>query len=241
VTQSIEIISLVYKSKSYLDFICSQLASSLCKADGWDVSARVVGNNPAAEILNALPDCGTPYSVYNDPEPEAYYLERVYRCWNHAVQTSRYDNVCLVNSDMAFSPDWLDNLLKHHDGVNIPCSRLVESGKLDSGQHGIDMDFGRTPSEFRVEEFTSFATYVSQVCAEIVKPGGLFMPVVFNREQFLSRGGYPEGNQDAGAPGEKSGDAYFFNDILEQRYVMKHVTAFDSVVYHIQEGEQDAP
>ena len=38
----------------------------------------------------------------------------------------------------------------------------------------------------------------------------------------------------------KAGDAYYFQDILEKKYGMKHVTVFDSPVYHIIEGEKDA-
>ena len=131
--KNIEIISLIYKSVDYLKFICEQLKGSSCLVDGWDVKLRLVANDATEEVLEAIKDCGVPYSIYNDPNPEDFYLNRVYRCWNYAGQSSNYDNICFVNSDMMFSPNWLSKLLEHHDGDNIPCSRLVESGKLRSG------------------------------------------------------------------------------------------------------------
>lgn len=56
---------------------------------------------------------------------------------------------------------------------------------------------------------------------------------------------YPEGNiydDGIGTLGRfvKSGDAYYFDDILRVKYNMKHITVFDSLVYHIQEGEKDS-
>jgi hypothetical protein len=56
---------------------------------------------------------------------------------------------------------------------------------------------------------------------------------------------YPEGNVYSGGIGAykttfmRSGDEYYFNDILGKKYGMRQVTAFDSIVYHIQEGEKD--
>ena len=36
-----------------------------------------------------------------------------------------------------------------------------------------------------------------------------------------------------------SGDDYYFHEILEKKFGMKHITVFDSPVYHIIEGEKD--
>ena len=239
---NIEIIAMVYKSTQYLDFIYDQLKSEHCKADGWGVTLRIVANDATGEVLERLHTLDVPFSVYNDPKPDDFYLNRVYRCWNYCVESSQCGDVCLVNSDMAFSKDWLSNLLKHHDGINIPCSRLVESGKMPSGLHGISNNCGTHPNEFNSQEFERYAGDISE---DKIEHGGLFMPVVFNRKRFLESGKYPEGNVYRGGIGAsntkfvKSGDAYFFYDVLENKLGMKHVTAFDSVVYHIQEGEMD--
>jgi len=54
---------------------------------------------------------------------------------------------------------------------------------------------------------------------------------------------YPEGNIYTDGVGTlngfvQSGDDWYFRK-LESTYGMRHVTVFDSLVYHIQEGEKD--
>lgn len=239
--KTVEIISLIYKSTTYLKFIANQLKSEFNIVDGWDIKTRIVANDANEEVLSELPNCGHPYTIYNDPYPEQYYLNRVYRAWNFAGKTSQYDNVCFVNSDMAFSPDWLANLLKHHDGTNIVTSRLVEQGKMPSGTHGISKNFGDGPNNFNNEDWIKYTTNIKQ---DVTNAGGLFMPVVFNKHRFIESGMYPEGNIYSGGkigafgtPFIKSGDNYYFNNILGSKYNMKHITPFDSIVYHFQEGE----
>ena len=123
---NVEVVTLVYKSLDYLEFIVKQLKSDLCTADGWDVWVRVVANDATQEVLDRLATLDIPYSVFNNTDPDEFYLNRVYGAYNYAVESSEYDNVVLVNSDDRFSKGWLSNLLKHHDGTNIPCSRLIE-------------------------------------------------------------------------------------------------------------------
>ena len=237
---------MIYKSVDYLNLLCDQLRSDACKVDGWDVGIRIVANDATPEVLKALEEQGVPYSTYSDTKPNDFYLNRVYRCWNHAGQTSIYDNICFVNSDMMFSPDWLSNLLKHHDGSSIPCSRLVESGKLRSGAYGIEKDFGKNPKNLNQEGFNR---YVDEISEDKWESRGLYMPCVFETNRFVESGMYPEGNifregdyLVAGYPNDRpvymSGDDFFFRT-LEERYGMTHKTIFDSVVYHIQEGEKD--
>jgi hypothetical protein len=242
--KNIEVIGMIYKSVDYLNLLCEQLLS--CKVDGWDVGIRIVANDATPEVLEALKNQEVPFDVYNDPSPEDFYLNRVYRCWNHAGKTSEYDNICFVNSDMMFSPGWISNLLKHHDGINIPCSRLVESGKLRSGSYGIEKDFGKSPKNLDQEGFNE---YVEQISEDKCEDRGLYMPCIFETRRFVESGMYPEGNVFkkgqylvAGYPNDRpvymSGDDFFFRS-LEEVYGMSHKTVFDSIVYHIQEGEKD--
>jgi hypothetical protein len=243
--KNVEVVTLIYKSIDYLHFITDQLLSDLCKADGWKVGVRVVANDATPEVLEELSKINIPFTIHNNPDPNEYYLNRVYRAFNFCVQSSEYDNVVLVNSDCRFSDNWLPNLLKHHDGINIPCGRLVESGKMPSGQHGVNlwnMHFGRHPKEFDVDKWNK---WVERNSSDEIRPGGLYGPVVFEKARFLEAGGYPEGNLYADGPGTLNGpvikcsDDAFFHEILEARYGMKHITVFDCLVYHIQEGEKD--
>jgi hypothetical protein len=232
---------MIYKSLDYLHLIASELRKCVGSVGGWDVGVRIVANDANNAVIDALKKSDTPYSIYNDRKPNDYYLNRVYRCWNYCVESSNYDNVCLVNSDMVFSKGWLKNLLKHHDGVNIPCSRLVESGKMPSGKHGLSYNCGRTA---RTVDHAVWERMVNKTKSDCVKEGGLYMPCVIERDRFIESGMYPEGNiykDGAGTcngPVIQSGDNWYFNK-LKSEYGMRHITAFDSLVYHIQEGEKD--
>jgi hypothetical protein len=238
--KNIEVISLIFKSVDYLDFIVNQLKTN-CKAEGWDVGVRIVANDANEKVLHRLKDSDIPYFIYNDPYPDQYYLNRVYRCWNFAGKSSEYDNICFVNSDMAFSTNWLTNLLKFHDGKNIPTSRLVESGKMLSGMHGISYDCGKHPKIFDASKWESYAEEIKD---NTCHNGGLYMPCIFEKSRFIESGMYPEGNIYVDGVGTCngrkicSGDRWFFNN-LEQNFGMKHITVFNSLVYHIQEGEMD--
>lgn len=240
--QNIEIISLVYKSVEYLNLIVSELKKDYCKVDDYDVGIRVVANDPTEKVIASLKGVDVPYTIYNDPKPDDYYMNRVYRCYNQAVKESNYDNVCLINSDMVFSNDWLKNLLILHDGCTIPCSRLIESGKMPSGKYGVSADFGKTPNTLN---YGAWYTYVDTTKVQETHEGGLYMPCVFNKTHFIEVGMYPEGNiyQDGKAGSlvggvRKSGDNYFFDKLITS-FGMKHITVFNSLVYHIQEGEKD--
>jgi len=239
--KNIEIITLVYKSIDYLDLIYEELKSDKCKIKGWDVGIRIVANDATLEVLEHLKTLDIPYTVYNDPNPNEYYINRVYRAYNHSVKTSEYDNICFVNSDMVFSDKWLDNLLVHHDGVNIPTSRLVESGKMRSGTYGVSHNCGRHPKEINK---TMWGRVVEQLSTDEIHEGGLFMPCVFEKSKLIMSGLYPEGNIYKDGIGTlhphgviQSGDDWYFRKLVKD-YGMKHLTVFNSLVYHIQEGEK---
>jgi hypothetical protein len=240
--KTLEILAMIYKSLDYLNLIVTELKKDYCKVDGWAIEARIIANNATPEVLDAARTCGIPYSIYNDSKPNDYYLNRVYRCWNYAGSTSIAENICFVNSDMIFSTNWLKNLLNYHNGINIPTSRLVESGKLLSGMHGISHDFGRTPATV---DYVNWEKFADQMKINKVFHGGLYMPCVFNKKRFIESGMYPEGNiYSDGKAGSlvgqvvTPGDIHFFNR-LEKEYDMNHISVFDSLVYHIQEGELD--
>lgn len=239
--KELEIITLIYKSVDYLNFIYKQLNSKVNKAEGWKIKVRIIANDATDEVIKLLCNLKINRNIYRDKNPDDYYLNRVYRCWNYAVESSECENVCLVNSDMAFSPGWIESLLRYDLYQFIPCSRLVESGKMLSGDYAIVKDFGKNPKEFKQEEWLDFA---AKKTTGRLFSGGLYMPCVFNRKRFIKSGGYPEGNlyednKIGSLNGKviKSGDAYFFENTLAMLFEMKHITDFNSLIYHIQEGE----
>jgi SAM-dependent methyltransferase len=248
--KQVEIISLIYKSTQYLNFIYDQLKNN-CKSNLYDIHVRIVANDASDEVLEHLKKLDIKYTIYNAANPSEYYLNRVYKAYNFAVQTSDFENIILVNSDNMFSDGWIDNLMKHHDGANIPCTLLIESGKMPSGKYGISKNFGTHPNNLKYDKWKEYSSKLIEQNKHVIKPGGLYGAVLFNRDRFIVAKGYPEGNvysygfgYDAskgpvGYEFIKSSDDYFFHDILEKEYGMKHITVFDSVLYHIQTGEKD--
>jgi hypothetical protein len=241
INKNLEIIGLIFKSLDYLELLNNQLKSDYCKVDGWDINVRIVANDASEKIINKLKTLNINYSIYNDYKLNDYYLNRVYRCWNFAGRTSNYDNICFVNSDMVFTENWLLNLLKHHDGINIPTSRLIESGKMPSGTHGISIDCGKNPKNLDLIKLEHISKIISE---DKILNKGLYMPCIFEKSRFIESGMYPEGNIYTDGIGTlngflQSGDDWYFRK-LEKEYGMKHITVYNSLVYHIQEGEKDS-
>ncbi|HWQ74320.1 MAG TPA: glycosyltransferase family 2 protein, partial [Syntrophomonas sp.] len=207
-----------------------------------------VANDATDEVLGYLNENRIPHYVFhNTPEQQSeWYVNRVYRAYNFAASQARGDFLVFINSDMAFSPGWFDNLLKWYNGGNCITSRLVESGKLPSGLYGIEKDFGRDIDFYREEEFQ---TYAASIAESRLENNGLFMPLLIRKQHFDRVGGYPEGQVLDGSDifhpviaqwGEAcvSGDTVLMQKLKHHGII--HQTAFDSIVYHFQWGEKDS-
>lgn len=236
------VVGMIYKSKSYLDFMMDNIRKYCLQSNNnYEINYLIVANDASETILNKLKVDQINHIIYCDPKPNDYYLNRVYRAWNFGGRSSDGDIIVFINSDMAFTSGWLDHLLKHLDRDTIPCSRLVESGKLRSAANAISKDFGRTALTFDEKKFIEYA---KQIGENKVLDKGLFMPCAFYKDDFLRSGGYPEGNIYKAGVGRtdskfiQSGDNYFFynNSVMGRK---RHITVCDSIVYHIQEGELD--
>lgn len=70
------------------------------------------------------------------------------------------------------------------------------------------------------------------------------MPVIFEKHRFIESGGYSNGNVNIrgnimknNKQIYKTGDRWFFENVLFEKFGMNHITVCDSICYHIQEGE----
>jgi hypothetical protein len=236
---------LIYKSIEWLDFVYKQL---LKYTDLKDVEFYFVANDASENVIKYLKNNHIPHYIHQNYKinKDEWYINNVYKAYNYAVQVAKGDFVVLINSDMCFSPGWLDALIAAYDGNNVISSRLVEPGKLPSGLHGIEKNFGKDISDYKEKKFLTFANSISK--KKIVE-GGLYMPFLFRKDHFIKVNGYPEGNL------KKNADI-FSNDIASRNEEqlpgdkvliqklktigVKHVTALNSIVYHFQNGEQDS-
>src|SRR3990167_2761651 len=228
---TISIIAMIYKSTSYLKFTIDML-NKYGIYSKYKINKLIIGNDPTSSVINFLKkDCPIPYLIYHDKNPTDYYMNRVYRGWNFGGKNANGDIIIFLNSDFAYTPNWLDNLMSHYHDNQLPCSKLVESGKLPSGQHAISRNFGRTPSEFLIheEEFISYSNSIIVYGGAL--NGGLFMPCVISKDIFIKSGGYPEGNVKLSNGSIQSGDDFYFKR-LKKEYGLKHITALDQIVFH---------
>ena len=220
----VTLVVLVYRSLRWLDWMMQSVEDSKGKTRyRW-----LVVSNDATEEVNADPRIGLRWV---NEDPQEFYINRVYRSWNAGVIEAPTPWVVMLNSDMAASDWWLDELLavKHADRRTVPTSNLIESGRLPSGIPEHVENHGMNPDEFRRQEFVRHADNIRAPNTTI--PGRLYMPILIDRQEFMDVGMYPEGN-----PPGTTGDKDLIRRYAEAGY--QHVTAMGSVVYHVQTGEQ---
>lgn len=240
----INIFSLIYKSPKYVDFIYNKINENTPTL-ATDAKFYFIVNfkkECSEKIIGYLKEKNYPYFIFDKYPNQLDYpsnISQIYACWNACTDFSDKDCeiIVLVNSDMAFSKDWLENLLKRLDKQKVVSSLLVESGKIPSLlPHTVVKNFGRTPETFQKEKFEQFAEMLKE---DTQQPFGVFMPMAIYKENFIKAGGYPEGNMITKDGRFISGDYIFFYDRLSKINV-SHLTSFDSCVYHFQEGEVDS-
>jgi hypothetical protein len=245
----ISIASLIYKSVQMADWVYESVHEFTPMIKQGEAEFFFVANDPTPSLLSHIRARGYSHieqynNILSDEElfqrgyawPE--YIHRVYRGYNRAILHSRGEIVVLVNSDHYFSPDWLENLLKYLDTQKIVCSQLVEPKhpKYAVYPSALNGEFGNSPQNFNKNGFLEFAMKNRRSGLYL---GGAYMPCMFYKYAALYAGLYPEGNI-AGKSFDQilmTGDEAFFDRLSKDG--VQHVTAMDSVVYHLKEGEKD--
>lgn len=244
----ISIICLIYKSAPLAQALYESVRKYTPKLASGQAEFFFVANDPSENVMKFLKSHNIPYYVnvnehlsderlfgmgFGTPE----YMRRVYQGYNFGILKAKGQKVVLVNSDNFFSQDWLENLLKYSDYKKVVCSTLVEPGQDQAGvfPFAVEMDFGRTLDNFREDEFQAFAEKLSKTG---YTSGGAYMPCLLYKDIAVLAGLYPEGNLAGKTFGEISryGDEYFYDKLRE--FGVEHITAKDSIVYHLKEGEK---
>ena len=150
------VVCLIYKSVGYAKFV-QESFYKYTRGANKNVEFLFVANDPTDKLVAYLKECSIPHLIFKNEDPNEYYLKRVYRAWNFGGNNVEGDIVVFVNSDMAFSEGWLDSLIRNLTSDRIVTSRLVESGKLRTGKNGIEMNYGRTYTEYNDAAFQKFA------------------------------------------------------------------------------------
>lgn len=245
----VTLICLIFKSVEWLEFAYGEALRLRRDLRRGEVEILFIANDPTDQVVKFLRENAIPHRIFkgrkNDSE---WYINSVYRAYNFGVQEASADFVYLINSDMAFVPGSLRNAMVFAAENRLVATRLVESGRLPSGEFGVERDLGSHPRNFRRREFHKLSHLLYR--NELVS-GGLFMPLLADRLKFLQLGGFPEGNVTpkslpdylergdyvTARQGEPSipGDQAFMAKAKSQG--VQHLTALSSLAYHFQEGE----
>jgi len=238
----VSIACLIYKSIRWLDFVYEQV-KKYTNID--DNEFYFVANDACETVLHHLKENNIPHYIHNNTEEQKkeWYINNVYRAWNTAGRVAKGEYIVFINSDMAFSPGWLETLEKSITDSSVMCSRLVERGIMRSGKYGIEKNFGNVPEDYNEINFLNF---VENIKKNEIHESGLYMPMLIKKEHIEKINYFPEGNIQPGSElfypsyarqGEPciSGDKVFVSKL--ESIGIKHLTNFNSIVYHFQEGE----
>jgi len=243
----ISIFTLIYRSTQFADFVYESLNKYTPMIARGEAEFFFVANDASPEVLKHLADKKYPFYEFNNQKlsdeelfkkgygkPE--YIARVYKGFNFGIERSKGEIVVILNSDMAFSPDWLENLLKYVTEDTIVSSQLVERDhpRYDVFKGAYHGEFGCCMADYKEEEFLKF---VLKMKATGLVPGIAFAPCAFYKSNAVKVGLYPEGNIAGESFDDviETGDQRFFWNL--SKINVNHYTALDSIVYHFKEGE----
>jgi hypothetical protein len=244
----VSIASLIYQSTKLADWVFSSIMKYTPMIRRGEADFFFVANDATQNVIDHLNRKGYPYVFQTNvptSEEEMFkqgfawpeYISRVYKGYNRALVSAKASNVVLINSDNFFSEDWLENLIKYYDPTKVVSSLLVEPThpKYELFPGAVRGEFGMTVDAFKEEEFLSFTRKIKKTGARY---GGAYMPCLLSRDIAIYSGLYPEGNLAGNSFSviKETGDEAFFRILKE--HGIDHITALDSVVYHLKEGEK---
>lgn len=241
----ISISTLIYRSSAFADATWRSLHENTPHLTDGRARFFFVANDPTPELLDHLKSKRYPFVVqrnksipmarlrqmgYWDPE----HIHRVYCGFNRIIQESE-EQLVILNSDMVYSPGWLEALERNWNPNRILASRLVERhhpifGVFPGASHG---EFGNHPNNFKKAEFLEYA---KRVATKGITQGTAYAPVMFSRSKAMQAGLYPLGNHLLDT-GPVYGDQVFFAKMRE--IGVEHLDVLDSIVYHFKEGERE--
>lgn len=240
----VSIICMIYKSIEFAEWVYQSIHKYTPMIEQGDAEFFFIANDPTKEVVDYLREKKYPFVValhdkLSADELQALgyenreYLRRVYQAWNQAILHANGEMICLVNSDNSFSENWLENLIKYSDYNRYVVPQLVEP-KQRGGVFwcAINKEFGTHPKEFKEKEFIQYA---DQIRKTGIRQLGVFQPCLFYKDVAIMAGLYQEGNKVNADGSITTGDTAFRDNLL--RMGVQHITALDSVVYHMGEGE----
>lgn len=246
----VTLICLIYSGVDWLEFQYSELIQLRNEFPPGIVEILFVANDASEPVMDFLLRNQIPFICAPGAKSvDEWYINSVYRAYNSGVNAAKGKYVLLTNSDMCYSPGLLGRMLARASKDKIVVGKLIESGRLIPAKSAIKKNLGKSLRKFNRKKFYKLA---NRYHSDTESLGGLFMPCLIEKSQFIRIGAYPEGNvlkttiqeyidgkpyrlADRLDP-QISGDTAFFMRAMV--HGLKHVTANDCLTYHFQEGEK---
>lgn len=248
----VTIVCLIYSGVDWLEFQYGELLALQKELAPGEVEILFVANDANEEVLDFLCQNHIPHVVAPGKQsPDEWYINSVYRGYNYGAEQAKGKYLLFVNSDMAYAPGFLHAMVEEAAGGVYVTAKLVESGRLTPAEIAIKKNFGKTLKSFRRK---SFYRYAEKIRNSVSQDGGLYMPAIISKADFLSCNGFPEGNiKSDSLPQYIAGESYFIANVGDQlnsgdsafirKFVTgggKHITINNAIVYHFQEGEKSS-
>jgi hypothetical protein len=114
----------------------------------------------------------------------------VYSGWDWLMRNAKYELILWDNSDIVYGPNFMDNIIKHKDDADWIGLELVECGAIDVHPNNIYMDFGRTSSTFRRNDFENWVKEYSKDRPSIRNGFCWYSPSVWKKQWYIDQGGF---------------------------------------------------
>lgn len=234
---NITVALLIYKSPTYLDFVMKSLLET--HSQKYNVEYLIVCNDATDEVIIKASEYASELThdydpkitvvSHRNPNPNEYWLDRVYNAWNRCLRECKTEAICFVNSDMYFYNNWLDELANYDLNKFIPTSRLIESGRMPSLPGLVSQNLGQTLKEFDKDAFNKLAGELTKETG--YRPNiGAYMPSLFKTEILKKAGGWRKNINNI--PGDK-----ITFGILNRHFGLTHIMVNKSIAYHLQRAE----
>lgn len=243
--EKVTIIALIYQSVHYAKFLYEGIKEYTPE----DHEFYFIANDATDEVKKFLKENNYPHYVLDNPhysEEERFekgfaypeYCGRVYMGYNFGIKKAQNDVIVWVNSDNAFSPNWLTNLLKRLTKKTVVSPRIVQPCPFPNPiNHSVCevVNFGTGIESYNE---AGFQKWVKNNSKDSISIGNAFFPAMIHKENVEKVGYFPEGNLHAGdyMNIRLTGDTWFYLRLSELG--IRHITSNDSIIYHFNEGEK---
>lgn len=243
-TPVVSIFSLVYRSYEYAEFITEVVRRYTPEIEAGIAEFYLVANNPTSRLRKWLKNSDVTSYHFDKKQPKSNnscgpdYLRGVYAAYNFGVEMASAPKVVMLNSDMVPSRGWLEAMLLEAKQELALAAHLVEPYHPQYGVFpgALLANLGSNLKDFDFEKWDALVDGY-QGLGTGSQNAAPYMPVLIDREVFLSAGGFPPGN--VFIAGEcVAGDEFLFNHLRQTHQITHRKTSRPVLFYHFKEGEK---